>query len=470
MRYKACISIIIILLMVAGCGMIGMYGTAGEASQTTAHAAIATLGLTPVFEYEYTEQCPAITTDRVGYIPTGKKVIYIEGTDPVREFCIINTDNDSVVYEGHLHRVSDDKNSDGKNTVNTSSAVYIGDFSEFTSEGSYRAFQPDVGYSYEFEISPDNYHAMYMEAYKTVTDAEYIQTSALIYTLGNLMLTKEIYGNAYCGDAFIKGGIEVLMAQQHPRTGAVYQDLQTPDTLALIEEELKSPATATIQTDSMISLSATAELAGVLAQYYCNYIDVDQVSAQTALRAAAKAYNYVDRFRDGVSSDSLYFAASELYRATGQYRYKKSIADYDLIPEQTRIYSGYDYTMLADVAYLSSQYKTDYVRCEELMGRYRELASDISKSSGKQSYYVQSDIDKIGEGELLHNMMTLGLVSYVLSGREYASIQSNYLHYLFGINKDMTNYYTDPMAEGALPLNTDIINLTKLIFILASRE
>ena len=456
--------------MVAGCGMVGMYNSAGNTSQAPANTVIATLGFTPAFEYDYTEQRPLITTDRVGYIPTGKKVIYIEGTDPVKEFCIVNADNDNVVYEGHLHRISEEKTLDGKIGENASTAIYIGDFSEFTSEGSYRAFQPDVGYSYEFEISPGNYHAMYMEAYKTVTDAEYIQTSALIYTLGNLMLTKEIYGNAYSNDAFIKGGIEVLMAQQHPRTGAVYQDLQTADTLALIEEELKSPATATIQTDSMISLSATAELAGVLAQYYFNYIDVDQVSAQTALRAAGKAYNYIDRFKDGVSSDSLYFAASELYRATGQFRYKKAIADYDLIPEQTRIYSGYDYTMLADVAYLSSRYKTDYVRCEEMMGRYSDLASEISKSSSKQSYYVQSDIDKISESELLHNMMTLGLVSYVLSGREYASIQSNYLHYLFGINKDMTNYYTEPMIEGALPLNTDIISLTKLIFILASRE
>lgn len=423
---------------------------------------IATLGLSSDQTYEYVKQVPAIITDRIGYLPTSKKVIYIENPELTKEFSIIDADTDEVIYEGHLHKL-DDKN------TKPDSSYYIGDFSEFNTEGRYRVFQPDVGYSYEFNIAPNSYHAIYEESYKTITEAEYIQTSALIYTLSNLMLTHEIYQNADSNEAFITGGIELLLSQQHPRTGAVYQELQSADTLALIESELASPSTATIQTDTMVSLSATAELAGVLAQFYCDYFETEQATAVAALRAAGRAYNYIDRYRDSVPSDSLYFAASELYRATGQYRYKKTIADYDLIPVSNRTCSDYNYTMLADVAYLSSGYKTEYLRCEELMAGYRDIASDISKSSSKQTFYVQEDIKDLSEDDILDNMMTLGLVSYVLSGREYASIQSNYLHYLFGLNAGKTNYYTNPM-EGSKPLNTDIIRLSKLIFILGNGE
>ncbi len=467
MRRRTWVITTLILAALTACSLPADQSMTADMPAAEPVADIATLGYEPVFTYDYSEQRPAIITDRIGYTPTGKKVIYIEGTDPARDYKIIDNATEEVVYEGKLHRITE---ADEKDTATPEKSIYIGDFTELTGEGTYRAFQEDVGYSYEFSIGRDNYHALYNEAYKTITEAEYIQTSALIYTLSNLMLTHEIYANAPAEDSFIRGGIEELLSQQHPRTGAVYQDLQNTETLSLIEEELSHPSTATIQTDSMISLSSTAELAGVLAQYYVNYFETDQALAVQSLRAAGKAYNYIDRFREGVKSDSYYFAASELYRATGQYRYRKAIADYDLIPEQSRTVSDYDYTMLADVAYLSSEYKTDYVRCEELMSRYRDRASAISGSSSKQTFYVQADIERISEDELLHNMMTLGLVSYILSGREYASVQSNYLHYMFGINKDMINYYTEPYTEGGQPLGKDIIRLSKLIFILGNGE
>ena len=452
-------------LLLQGCGAFSLPAsdTSDAPNEPLPAVDVATLGLSEDCTYEYVRQVPSIITDRIGYLPSSKKVIYIDHPDLSRQYCIINADTEEVIFEGELHRLSDDKNG------NSGHSFYIGDFSEFNTEGDYRIYQPDVGYSYEFRIGRDSYHHIYEESYKAITQAEYIQTSALIYTLSNLMLTREIYTNAYCNDAFITGGIELLLSQQHPRTGAVYSELQTPDTLALIEQELNSPANATIQTDSMISLSATAELAGVLAQYYCDYFDTDQATAVAALKAAGKAYNYIDRYRDSIPSDSLYFAASELYRATGQYRYKKAIADYDLIPVEDRTCSDYDHTMLADVAYLSSGYKTEYIRCEKLMTGYREIAAEISKSSTKQSFYVQNDIKDLSEDDILNNMMTLGLVSYVLSGHEYASIQANYLHYLFGINGEKTNYYTNSM-NGEKPLNTDIVRLSKLIFILGNGE
>lgn len=465
MRRLTVVALLVCLCMVTGCGVSELVTSYRQHEASAPAADIATLGYVPQFDYEYTEQSSRVTIDKVGYLPSGKKVIYIEGTDLDRGFSLVDTDTDEAVYTGRLRKVSDSVSvgSDLKE-------LYIGDFTEFNMTGSYRIYQADVGYSYEFDIDRNCHSELYDDIYKTIANAKYMQTGALVYTLANLMLTHEIYEESYTNDAFIKGGIEALLLQQHPRTGAVYKELQDEETLQTITEELRNPAAATINTDSMVSLAATAELAGVFAQYYYDYHETDRDTATEALRAAGKAYSYVERYRDGVNTDSMYYAACQLYRATGQYKYRNAIAYYDTIPERSRNTSIYDYTMLADLAYLSTDYRTDYDRCETLMAKYRDLASDISLSVSRQNYYVQDNIESLTEDEILYNMMTLGFVSYILSGREYASIQSNYLHYLFGINPDMVDYYTQPLREGELPLCIDIVRLSKFIFILGNGE
>lgn len=428
-------------------------------------ADIATLGFVPDFSYEYEPQIPAVITDSVGYSLSGKKVIYIEGTDLAKDFEIISTRDDSSVYKGKLRKISADEQEN-----KDAGSLYVGDFTEFAKEGTYRVFQENVGYSDEFVINNDSYSRLFEECYDKIEDAQYVKSDTLIYTLANLMFTKEIFGDEYTDDSFIKAGIEALISQQHPRLGVIYEELLDDDTLATISEELRNPASATINTEDMISLSATAEFAGVLAQYCYNYREEDPAFTAEVLRAAGKAYNYVERYREDVCADSLYYAAGELYRTTGQFKYRNAIVLYDNIAEEDRKKSDHDYTMLADVAYLSSAYKTDYVRCQSLMQYYRNKAAGISESATRQTFYVQSDIDKVDEDEILYNMMTLGLVSYVLSGREYAIVQSNYLHYLFGLNRDRVNYYLSPMREGGIPISEDIVQLSKMIFILGNGE
>ena len=259
MRRLTVVALLVCLGMVTGCGVSELVTSYRQHEASAPAADIATLGYVPQFDYESSR----VTIDKVGYLPSGKKVIYIEGTDLDRGFSLIDTDTDEAVYTGRLRKVSDSVSagSDLKE-------LYIGDFTEFNMAGSYRIYQADVGYSYEFDIDRNCHSELYDDIYKTIANAKYMQTGALVYTLANLMLTHEIYEESYTNDAFIKGGIEALLLQQHPRTGAVYKELQDEETLQTITEELRNPAAATINTDSMVSLAATAELAGVFAQYY----------------------------------------------------------------------------------------------------------------------------------------------------------------------------------------------------------
>ncbi len=448
------------------CFCISSCGTAdvSEAPAAEQPVSIATLGFVPDFSYEYSEQIPHIITDRVGYSPTGKKVAYIKGNDLEKGYSIITSTGAETVYEGKLKKISEDGAKEG---------LYIGDFSDFSRHGSFRIYQENVGYSYIFNIDDVSYNSVFNEAYNTIVRSEYSDTEALIYTLGNLLVTAQIYPNAYCNNGFIKGGIELLMTQQNPRTGAVYAELQDADTLSLIEEEMNDPAAATVDTDSMTSVSATAAYAGLLAQFYTAYLQDDPELANVSLREAVRAYAYAEKNATEEDAERMIYAACELYKATGQYKYRNAIETYDALKSnrlRKKDTDPYNYDFLSDVAYLSTNFRTDYYRCETLMNKYSDAAGKISMSADRAHFYVQSDIDSMGKDDMLDNMMLLGLVGYVLSGREYSSIESNYLHYLFGLNRDMVNYYSEPIGEGETPLSLDAVRLSKLIFVLCGEN
>lgn len=448
--------VLISCLMLCGCG----YTTAYEPAPEEGVVSIATLGMIPDFSYEYTEQTPHIITDRVGYAPTGKKVAYIKGEDLSKDYTIITSTGAEVVYQGKLKKVTPDGSEE---------SLYLGDFSDFNKHGSFRIYQQDVGYSYIFNIDDVSYNSIYNEAYNTIIKAEYSDTEALIYTLGNLMATADIYPDAYSNEGFIKGGIELLLTQQHPRTGAVYGSLQDADTIALIEDELGRPKEATIDTEKLSSDNATIVFAGILAQYYSAHLEDEPELSVNALRAATKAYAHIESHPGSVDPVRKYYADTELYRATGGYKYKNAIALYDTSGENvTADPNGYNYSFLGDLAYLSTGYRTDYARCEQLMANYRDIAGSISISADRQHYYVQQDIEGMNGNEVLDNMMILGLVGYVLSGREYSGIEANYLHYIFGLNDGMVNYYNEPMGQDTIPLADDPVRLSKLVFILGS--
>ncbi len=421
---------------------------------------IATLGFEPVFDYEYVEQRPGIITDRVGYSPSGKKVVFVEGSDIAKEFSVMSSDGEEIYYEGKLTKIGD---KDGD------TSFYLGDFSDFNRHGSFRIYQKDVGYSYIINIDDTSYKSIYTDSYNAIVETKYVYSRDLIYALSVLMLTGEIYPGAYSNMGFIKGGVELLLAQQNPLNGAIYEELQDQRTLDTIADEIKKHVTDGIDTASMISPEATAVYAGVLAQYYHDHAQDDPEVALEAVKAAGRAYSYIELYAPDTDPDYIYYAACELYRATGQFKYRNYIETYDAMQRKdSEGSSRYNYPLLADIAYLGSAFKTDYARCEQLMSKYRKVASDIQQHSDRAHFYVQDDIDDRSEDEILSNMMVLGFMSYMLSGGEYSGVKANYLHYLFGLNKDMRNHYADPSSDGTPLLVDDVMNLSKLVFIMGS--
>ena len=404
-----------------------------------------TLGLVPDFSYEIIPQTPHILIDKVGYLPDRKKAVFILGDDLIQQFSVKDSKTGRVVYEGTLNKVGQ--------TKSQNKSLYLGDFSAFTRTGTYEIYQENVGYSYSFKINKMVYQDVFTDLENEINTYTFTNVSSQSYVLANLMMTKEIYPNAQDNVSFLKQQITSLLDQQDKTTGAVNLDITN-------ENDLRET----------ISLSATAEFAGVLAQYCYNYKEEDLIFAAECLRASQKAYSYMEKYRDNINTDSWYYAATQLYRITGYSKYKNAIKEYDSFPIESRTLSENNFTMLGDIAYLSTQYHTDFTRCQALMNEYLEKAQDISFHSSKENFYVLENIDTISEAELLDSMMLLGIVNYVLSGREYSGIQENYIHYFFGVNEDAINRLTEEYItkEEVHPLENDITKVSEFIFILGN--
>ena len=404
-----------------------------------------TLEQTPDFSYEVINQTPYILIDKVGYMPDRKKTVFILGNDLDSQFSVRHGTTGETVYQGTLQKVGE-SGRDNK-------SIYMGDFTGLTANGIYEIYQEQVGYSYPFYINKMVYRNVSTLLYDEIESYSFEKTSDLCYTLSNIMLTNEIYKDTQENKAFLKEQISRLLLQQDEKTGAVCQLLGDSK-----------------NTGEDISLCATAETAGVLEQYYYNYKDDDFPFAVSCLNASTRAYRYMEKYRDNINTDSWYFASSQLYRITGQYKYKAAIQEYDEFPEDLRTLSEYDYTMLADIAYLSTTYRADLIRCQKIMDGYMERAQEISEESSKDHYYVMKKIDTISEKQLLKDMMVLGVVNYVLSGREYAVIQENHIHYFFGVNESAKNRLTEEYASkiSSKQKENGITKISEFIFVLGN--
>lgn len=426
-----------------------------EAAVSDAEAAIPmqqdTLEMMPDFSYVVTPQVPHIYIDQMGYRSQDQKVAFFLGEDLEEIFTIEDVTSGEVVYSGKLHRVKD---IDGK-------GLYTGNFEQVVTAGKYVVKHPKIGDSYEFVVKDTIYDSEFLVLQKRAKEYNYTNVSDLAYVLANMMFIEELFDEAKTDISFIEKNIVMLLNSQDAKSGAFFSEIFTepivPEKTNLPGEEEKLPGT--------ISLTTTAQMAGVLAQYSVLYKDNDPAFAAQCLNVSQKAYRYMEQHRANTDTDAWYYAAVQLYRATGQYKYRSAITEYDIVDPtlHTGTYQGY--TILADFAYLLTPRGTDYTRCSTLLDKYMDKAQSISIASSRENFYVPADISAMEQKEILDDMIVLGVVNHILSGQEYAGIQRNYIHYLSGVNMQSYNYLQKDIAGIDFIVGEDITNISKLLVI-----
>lgn len=410
-----------------------------------------TLEMVPDFSYVVTPQIPHVYIDQIGYRSEDKKKAYFYGTELEETFCIQDEATGEEVYSGTLHKVKD---IDGK-------GLYVGDFSLFSRQGEYVIEHPQLGDSYEFMIEDSVYEREFFVLQKSAKEYNYTTVSDLTYVLANMMFVQEMFESEKIDISFIEKNMKMLLNSQDTANGAFFNEIFTEP---IINEQSALEQTAS-EPIGTVSLTTTAQMAGVLAQYSVLFRERDPVFAAQCLNAGQKAYRYMEQYKANTDTDAWYYAAAQLYRATGQYKYRNAIAEYDAVDSSLYTSTSQGYTILADFVYLSTPRGTDYARCEVLLNKYMDKAQMLSVNSSRENFYVLQNIDTMTDKEILDNMIILGIVNHILSGQEYAGVQRNYIHYLSGVNLESSNYLMEKIAASTSSEGVDITNIAKLLVV-----
>lgn len=416
-----------------------------------------TLEMEPDFSYAVVQQKPHIFVDQTGYRGKDKKVAFFYGNDLEQVFEIREISTDLVVYTGMLNKVKDQE---GK-------ILYTGIFTAFSEEGDYYIHHEQLGDSYEFCINDELYNETYKSLESRLLKEKYTDVSDQAYLLANYMFMREIEPDKWINESYIRAKLQELMNSQDVKTGAFYKEILSKPVVTTGAKTVEAgvlPGEG--EQEGTVSLSTTAQMAGVFAQYVYLYRDTeDAVFINQCLLAAQKAYKYVEKYRDNTDTDAWYFAAAQLYRTTRQYKYRNAIAEYDTLPVESRSSTEQGYTILADFTYLSTPYGTDYNRCASLLDAYMHKAQNISVSSSRENFYVLEGIAAMTDREILEDMFIMGVVNHVLSGQEYAGVQKNYIHYLSGVNMELKDYLNENMLLRDGTDRIDIANAVKMLVV-----
>ena len=458
MSYKVWLLCIFICCFLCG-------GCADGMEQTVPVSAVPstqdTLEMKPDFSYVVTEQIPHIIVDQSGYRGKDKKVAFFYGNGINESFEVRENEADRVVYTGTLVKV---KETEGK-------ILYTGVFTGFAQEGDYYIHHEQLGDSHDFTIDDELYDKRYKELENKLLKEEYKDVGIQAYFLANYMFIHELEPDKWIDESYIKTKLQMLLEVQDAKTGAFYKEVKDKMEMETVQEAVSRQGETIVpaETQGTVSLSATAQMAGVFAQYVYLYKHTDDPAfINQCLLAAGKAYKYVEKYRDNTDTDAWYYAATQLYRTTSQYKYRTAIAEYDTLPVESRSSTELGYTILADFTYLSTPYGTDYNRCAVLLDSYMDKAQNISVSSSRENFYVLEEITSMSDKEILEDMFIMGVVNYVLSGQEYAGVQKNYIHYLSGVNTEMKDYLNENilMEDGADCM--DAANAVKMLVVYAN--
>ena len=326
-------------------------------------------------ENPYDQFAITIKVNQVGYYPDSSKIAIFPTDTSVTEFNVVDATTNEVVYTGDLYQKSKEVDS------------ILGDFSDVTEAGQYYILCQDTDASPIFTVHDDVYDTLTLD---TVKMLYYQRCGTEIYddTFGHKachIAKATIYGSKHTLD--VSGGwhdagdfgryivpaaqtvAQLLYAYEaHPTlfgddTGIPESGNHISDLLDEVKYELEwmmkmqdssggvyhkvtcsyHPAIVMPEQElaplliTPISTTATADFCGAMALAYEIYAQVDESFAEDCLKAAKKAWNYLEQhpelifenpsnittgtYEDTKDTDERYWAAAQMYRATKDITY-----------------------------------------------------------------------------------------------------------------------------------------------------
>lgn len=467
----------LLLTAVTGCGSLQDFQMEPPTGKEETDE-FTSLGLSPEFDYEVPESLPSILVDQVGYAVGSKKLAMINGETPPETFSVLDADSGREVYTGKIESKEYDP------SVNAH--ISYADFTEFKTVGTYYIQAASIGRSYAFEIAEEPYKALLNKVFKQYyfnrcgltlsselageaahnachSRQAQMKEEAMIkrdvsggwhvdeigsrdvtrgcQAVNNLLLAYELYPDDMGDDMGIpesgngipdvldevKYEIDWLLKMQDT-SGAVYASVSSVDNKNM----------GYILYIDGITMEATIHYAAAMAKFSYLYQSYDRDFATLCLQASDRAYRYVEKYLADVSQEQYFFAAAELYRATGSYQYHNVVKSY--LTQNPDLDLENDYVFWGCVTYLSTKQKVDMNLCEAVTQSLMRKGETISYASKDSKLLVNTDEKQGGNAGLLRDMTRLAVVDHIITNHEYATVLENHVHYMLGRNLQSLSY------------------------------
>ncbi len=451
-KWKQITALLLVMVLLSGCGLenkvnndaagndVGTNGTAtgahanggnsatggfaganGTSAGTSANGDGSTA---PGFSvaYELPDMQPGVLVSRSGYPENGRKTVIFRGKKLPRHYEIIDRTEKTVIFTGDLQDV----------VYNALTEEYngYGDFSELTAEGEYEIRCDYIGYSYPFTIEKDGLSEKLAEGINELKGPEALADDEIeeaCRTVSLLLLSYELYGGVYTQDADTE---EAFFAVLRTYIEWLYGKLDNSD----YEE--------------------TAWISAVLAKFSYSYQKKDSNYATSCLQAADKAWKTVSQEED-TPPELLFYAAGELYRATGQKKYSKVQEEAaERLPET--VDNGAQ--TFGTFTYASTKRKIDVELCGKLLMVLLNRAEEIAACAKDMPYGIGSSITTGEQMQVWWEGVLIASCNYVITNNEYGTLTENYARYFEGINEEAESllYRTDEETAAYLLLLSEM--------------
>lgn len=207
-----------------------------------------------------------------------------------------------------------------------------------------------------------------------------------------------------------------------------------------------------------ITTTATADFAAVMAMAYDTFRDSDRAFAQSCLDAAEKAYDYLDKqpsqivknpdgivtgeYGDTCDRDERYWAAAQLFKATGKTRYNEKVKQ--LAREKVEL--GYDWALVGcygNEAYFNAK-GADSATKELIKAAVIKEANTIVEKSKADGYGVSNgDTYYWGSNSAaLNETVLLQFANTIAPNADYVKYGKEHVNYCFGKNANAMSFVT----------------------------
>lgn len=451
-----------------------------------------------------------IMTNQVGYLPSAKKEAIFRGEDLAgSKFAVKNAADKTTVYEGKISEGFNNRSSGETLYSGDFSAVETPGTYYISVSGLKDSYPFTVGEDVYDDLLESALHMLYLQRCgcevndETFGHKECHTSEAKIYgtdkkidvsggwhdagdygryivpaakTVADLLLAYEANPSIFTDDTNIpesgnkiadildeaKYELDWMLKMQDKETGGVYHKVSCANFPGFVMPDKETGALIV----TPVSTTATADFCAAMAMAYDSYKEIDKEFAEKCLEAAKSAWGFLEanpdlifknpedigtgEYGDKFDTDERYWAAAQMYKATGDAKYAEAFADLYGSKGQT----GMDWStvgMYGNLAYLSLDEKLqDAEMLEKVLTTVKKDADSNIKYAGKNifgtainTYYWGCNMGIANSGVVLAESAKL------FEGTEETDVQYDYaisaaeqLNYLLGKNALGTSFVT----------------------------